>query len=112
MEMANACGMIYSVTYHYNEDLLDYNSYILKLSFTEYFKGELYTKAISKLANEMYILKFSAFLNLANIISHTKFEKDKTIGSGRKNKQCSIGIKINPMLHCLFLRPDLMVLYF
>jgi hypothetical protein len=42
-----------------------------------------------------YLLKFSAFLNLANIkITFTKFQKNKTIGSGRKKN--SIGIKINP----------------
>jgi hypothetical protein len=43
-------------------------------------------------------LKFSAFLNVANIRSHTKVQKNKTMESGRKNKQCSIGIKINLML--------------
>jgi hypothetical protein len=34
-------------------------------------------KPISKLANKC-LLKFSAFLNLANIRSHTKFQKNKT----------------------------------
>jgi hypothetical protein len=52
------------------------------------------------------------FLNLVNIRSHTKFHKNKTMGSGRKNKQVSIGFIFIPMLHCLFLRPDPMVLFF
>jgi hypothetical protein len=57
-------------------------------------------------------LKFSAFLNLTNIRSHTKFQKNKTMGSGHINKQASIGFIFITMLHCLFLRPDPMVLFF
>jgi hypothetical protein len=34
------------------------------------------------------------------------------MGSGCKNKQCSIGFIFIPMLHCLFLQPDPMVLFF
>jgi hypothetical protein len=69
-------------------------------------------KPISKLAKKCP-LKFSAFINLTNIItSHTKFQKNKTMRSGRKNKQVNIGFIFILMLHCLFLRPDPMVLCF
>jgi hypothetical protein len=46
------------------------------------------------------LLKFSAyFLNLISIKSYkyAKFQTSKTMGSSRKNKQGSIGIKINPI---------------
>jgi hypothetical protein len=77
--------------------------YRLRVNFTP--------KPISKLANKC-LFKFSAFLNLTNIRSHTKFQKNKIIGSGRKKKQVSIGFIFIPMLHCFFLRPDPMVLLF
>jgi hypothetical protein len=52
--------------------------------------GELYTYRSSFNPVIKNIVKFSAFLNLIfiKIIFYTKFQKNKTMGCSRKNKQC------------------------
>jgi hypothetical protein len=79
----------------------------------ENINGELYTQMHLKTGNKC-LLKFSAFLNLANIRPHiTNFKKIKPLDLVVKIiKQCSIGININPMLTCLFLRPNPMFVFF
>jgi hypothetical protein len=81
----------------------------LRMNFTPKSAGNLFQNWQIK-----FILKFSAFFNLIFMRSYrpTKFQKNKTIISSRKNKQGSIGKKINPMLPCLFFRLDIMVLVF
>jgi hypothetical protein len=58
-------------------------------------------KPFSKLAKKCP-LKFSAFLNFTNIRSQTKFKMNKTMGSGRKNKQVISQARVVPLLSAAY----------